>query len=116
MVGEEEEGPYFRASLAPGDTRALKGPGGKVWAAGLSCTRRNTFPAVHSPADPHPPGMFMLPQAEGSVWFKTREPTHVTEQTLWVFPGQPAPCILGWGPSLKLPGTVCAVPQLSHRC
>ena len=97
-----------------GTHRALEGPDGKVWAAGPFCTLRDTFPAVHSPAGPHPPGMFMLPQAEGSIWFKTRETTHVTEQTLWVFPGQPAPRILGWPPPLKHPGTVCAVPLMQR--
>ena len=71
---EEEEGPSFRGGLAWWAHRALEGPGGKVWAASLSCTRRDTFPAAHSPAGPYPPGMFMLPQAEGSVWVKTRKP------------------------------------------
>ena len=82
----------------------------------LAPPAHDAFPGVRSLAGPHPPGMIMLPQAEGSVRFKTLETTRVTEQTLWVFLGQPPPCVVCWGTSLKHPGTVCAIPQFFHRC
>ena len=53
-VGEEEEGPYFSGPAWPREThRALEGPGGKVWAAGPSCTRR--LPRGSQPGRPTPP-------------------------------------------------------------
>ena len=45
----------------------------------LAPPAHDAFPGVRSLAGPHPPGMIMLPQAEGSVRFKTLETTRVTE-------------------------------------
>lgn len=63
---------------------ALEGPGGKVWAAGPSCTRR--LPSGLQPGQPTPLRDVYAP-AGGRQ--RSVQDHHVTEQTLWVFLGQP---------------------------